>query len=144
MSKILLAVDGSNPSLNAEEFLSDAYEPDKDSIVVVSIAELPDFITDYVGEDSGDTQGIQDEFERKAREHVEDAEGRLNAEGFEVTSVVRTGHPGEEICHVAMEQNVDCIIVGKRGQGSVSDPLVGSVSQYLLRNARCPVNVVPH
>jgi nucleotide-binding universal stress UspA family protein len=52
------------------------------------------------------------------------------------------GDPAAIICHVAGELAVDVIIVGSHGKGFVSRVLLGSVSEYVMRHAPCPVLVV--
>ena len=49
----------------------------------------------------------------------------------------------ELIIDAARRDNVDMIILGKRGRGRVSGLLLGSVSQQVVSVATCPVVVVP-
>ena len=39
--------------------------------------------------------------------------------------------------------DVDLIVVGERGRGAIAARMLGSVSDHVVRNARCPVIVVP-
>jgi nucleotide-binding universal stress UspA family protein len=146
MSTVLLGTDGSKPSLRAENYLSNTYDPAEDEVVVVSVATVPSDVMDYLEigdeEDPYETE-VGQQFIQRAEEHAQDAEERLRAEGFDVDIVVPTGRPGREICRVAEERDVQCIVVGRRGQSSASEPLLGSVSQQVLHDADCPVNVVP-
>lgn len=57
--------------------------------------------------------------------------------------IKETGHAGEAVCKVAKERNVDHVVMGSRGLGTVSRALVGSVSDYCLHHASVPVSVVP-
>ena len=147
MSNILLATDGSKPSLRAEEFLSNTYDPSVDEVIVVSVAHIPSrLITDLgLGEEGTDPyeSEVGKNFVENASDHGEDAAERLRAEGFSVDVSTPTGTPGPELCEVADERDVSCIVMGRRGMNSESDPSVGSVSQYVLHHASCPVNVVP-
>jgi len=47
--------------------------------------------------------------------------------------------PGEVICKVAEHDGVAMIVVGTRGLGSVRRTIMGSVSDYVLHHAHCPV-----
>ncbi len=49
--------------------------------------------------------------------------------------------PGQVIVHVAQESGASMIVVGTRGLGSVRRTLLGSVSDYVLHHAHCPVVV---
>lgn len=147
MTRILFATDGSKPSLSAETYISSVYDSAEDEVVVLSVAHVPHRLMQYLdfGDEDEDPYKtrIGQQFVQQARDHAEDAEVRLNEEGFDVESVVREGDPGSQICEAAEERDVDCIVVGRRGQSSASDPLLGSVSNYVLHHASRPVNVVP-
>jgi nucleotide-binding universal stress UspA family protein len=49
--------------------------------------------------------------------------------------------PGEIICRVAEEEDVAMIVVGTRGLGKVRRAIMGSVSDYVVHHAPCPVIV---
>jgi nucleotide-binding universal stress UspA family protein len=52
------------------------------------------------------------------------------------------GDPGESISAAAEAERCDLIIVGTHGRTGFQRSLAGSVSDYLIRNAPCPVVVV--
>jgi len=60
-----------------------------------------------------------------------------------VPGVLRSssGRPGEVICQVAEEVSAVMIITGTRGMGKVKRTILGSVSDYLVNHAICPVMV---
>lgn len=49
------------------------------------------------------------------------------------------GKPGEVICRVAEEEGAEMIVMGTRGLGRFHRTLVGSVSDYVVHHAPCPV-----
>lgn len=49
---------------------------------------------------------------------------------------------GEMVCEAAKQKNVDFLVVGRRGLGTLKRLLLGSVSRYILENATCDVIVV--
>lgn len=55
--------------------------------------------------------------------------------------VRRDGHPGEELCDLAKEENVDMIAMGTRGLGRVRRTLLGSVSDYVLHHSHVAVTI---
>ena len=55
---------------------------------------------------------------------------------------METGSPAPVIIDVAEEHGVDLIVMGSRGLGLVKGVLLGSVSQYVVENAKCAVMVV--
>ena len=52
-------------------------------------------------------------------------------------------NPGEGIIKIADEEKVDLICMGTRGQTGMKRVLIGSVSDYVVRNSHVPVIVVP-
>jgi len=57
--------------------------------------------------------------------------------------VVRNGDAGNEICEQAKEIDVDFIVMGYRGLGTVKRAILGSVATHVLHEADCPVMIVP-
>lgn len=53
----------------------------------------------------------------------------------------RIGKPGEEILHLAREVGADLIIVGSRGTHGLERLVLGSVSEKVVRDAGCSVEV---
>lgn len=58
-----------------------------------------------------------------------------------VECVLVEGAPAQAI--LAHAEDAEMIVVGQRGLGTVGSVVLGSVSHYVLRHARCPVLVVP-
>jgi nucleotide-binding universal stress UspA family protein len=81
---------------------------------------------------------VRERMERDAQALV--ARGRRT--GIEVAFLVWTGDPGDQIVAAAEAESIDMIIVGSHGRGTVGRLLLGSVSEHVVRNARCPVLVV--
>ncbi|MGI9576900.1 MAG: universal stress protein [Microthrixaceae bacterium] len=63
-------------------------------------------------------------------------------EGLDLHTQVLAGDPGEEICRAATERGVAGIVIGTHGLGGIKRALLGSVSDYVVRHAPCPVITV--
>ena len=63
-------------------------------------------------------------------------------EGVEKESFSDTGSPAVVVLDFAESNNIDLIGMGSRGLGVVKGVLLGSVSQYVVEQAKCPVLVV--
>ena len=59
-----------------------------------------------------------------------------------ITSMVRLGSPSEQIVDAAEKSKADLIVMGSRGENQMKQVMMGSVSQYVLHHALCPVMVV--
>ena len=61
---------------------------------------------------------------------------------IEVDLQVEIGSPPESIITAAQDGRYDLIVMGSRGMGQIKSLLIGSVSQYVLLHAPCPVLIV--
>ncbi|MGJ7906771.1 universal stress protein [Actinopolyspora sp. H202] len=52
------------------------------------------------------------------------------------------GHPAKVVLDGARRVDADLLVVGSRGLGGFAAALLGSVAQYCVRHAHCPVLVV--
>ena len=57
-------------------------------------------------------------------------------------SVVELGSPAEVIVETADDEGYDLVVMGSRGLGRLTGFLMGSVSQYVVEQSKCPVLVV--
>lgn len=64
------------------------------------------------------------------------------ADGVPVQRAIREGDAGHVL--VAESEGATQLVVGSRGRGAVGELVLGSVSHYCCRHARCPVTVIPH
>ena len=55
---------------------------------------------------------------------------------------VEVGTPAEVIVETAQDGGFDLIVMGSRGFGTIKSLIMGSVRQYVLQHAHCPVLVV--
>lgn len=59
-----------------------------------------------------------------------------------ITKVVELGHPARAIVSFAKANSADLIVMGSRGLSAFQEVLLGSVSDYVLHHAHCPVTIV--
>ncbi len=52
------------------------------------------------------------------------------------------GDPGSSITAAAQAEHADLVVVGTRGRSGAERMLLGSVSDYVVRHADCPILVV--
>jgi nucleotide-binding universal stress UspA family protein len=82
---------------------------------------------------------------RQVREHVAAGfAGRITAAEVQFFIHARIGHAAEEILAVAHDVGADLVFIGSHGKTGVERLLLGSVSERVVREAKCPVMVVRH
>jgi nucleotide-binding universal stress UspA family protein len=67
----------------------------------------------------------------------------LRERGLDVTAQLVSGPTVEKILSEAADGPVDLIVMGSHGHGALYRALLGSVSEGVVRGARCPVTIVP-
>ncbi|MEO8548482.1 MAG: universal stress protein [Kofleriaceae bacterium] len=84
-----------------------------------------------------------DQIQALAADHVKTAlAGRESAGAVEFFVHARFGAPAEQILEVAEEVGADLLFIGSHGFVGIERLLLGSVSERIVREARCPVMVV--
>ncbi len=135
--KILVAVDDSPAAKKAVNYAEQLAKLTHAQILVVhAYPKIPD----YLGEPNL-SQTIARHLE-KAEELVEPMIKQLQDAGIDVIPEILEGPPADAILRVADAREVDLIVMGARGLGSVASMLLGSVSQKVLAHAKCPVMIV--
>jgi nucleotide-binding universal stress UspA family protein len=87
-----------------------------------------------------------EDYDRQVQAAVPEAKGVLdgvaNTLGLtNVTTEVLQGDAGRAVCERAEAIGARGIVLGSRGRGGLKRAVLGSVSDYVVRNASCPVVV---
>lgn len=138
MSKYLFATDGSDESEEALKFLEDQLDAE-DTVEIIHILPDPQAMDWRTDQDALD---LNPKLREAANNIVEEVAERLRDTGADVNTMILEGEPSEEIITEAQNRSVDSIVMGRRGQGTASELLLGSVSHYVIHHAPCPVTVV--
>jgi len=140
--KLLVAVDLSE---STEVVVKKAEEIAKALSAKVWILHIAEPEPDFVG------YGMESKPARDSRakefhaEHsqIQEIADRLRKAGLDTTALLAQGATVETIMKEASRLDADMIIVGSHGHGAMFKLLVGSVSEGILRESKCPVLVVP-
>ena len=150
MTTLIVATDGSDLAIRAAGAGLALTKP-ADHVLVVAVADLvdPSLAEDATGHAAASM--THEEVEANHREAR--AEGRsavdataealrkLNSVADRLETRVIEGDPGPALCQLAADIGASGLIVGSRGRGGLKRALLGSVSDYVVRNAPCPVIV---
>ena len=72
---------------------------------------------------------------------VESAAESSAASGYGISYAAVPGHPGHVLIEAA--NDADLLVVASRGSGGFLGLHLGSVTNYCINHARCPVAVIP-
>lgn len=136
--KLLLALDGSEISKYAVDFLMRLPLPSDTEVTVVTV--LVDTAMGKI--DAEVWMKIRGTAHQAAVNNYLAAAPTLSAKFAKVEHVLEEGHPNRAILDVAKRKDVDLVVLGARGHSSIARTLLGSTSDYVANHARCPVLVV--
>ncbi|MEW9509753.1 universal stress protein [Streptomyces bacillaris] len=138
MGRIVVGVDGSDPSIKALRWAVRQAELTGDTVEAVNSWEYP--ATSWASM----MPGLPEDFDPQALATVslnEALEEALGEEGAaKVTKVVVIGNPAQTLLDRARGANL--LVVGARGRSGLKATLLGSVSLHVTQHAPCPVTVV--
>lgn len=141
--KVLLALDGSPPSLIARDLVRHAAWPDGTEVHLLTTYDAPVDWMPGLGPTPAwpGWQAAEEETRREidaglgAHERVL-AEGRLS-----VRRHVERGRAAQVIAETAAALPADLVVMGSRGHGALQAMLLGSVADEVAGKAACPVLV---
>jgi len=143
---VLVATDGTNDSDGAIEAALDLAHDTGAKLLVLTV--VPEGTTEE-GASDGDDDHHRRSSSRDEDEEITEAQERTNSVldhatewGLEAQSIIWEGDPGETIIAAAEAEGADLIVVGTTGRGGVGRMLMGSTSDFVIRNAMVPVLVV--
>jgi nucleotide-binding universal stress UspA family protein len=135
LHRLLVCIDGSPTSeLALRRAITMAHQ---DHAAVTLLVVVPDFSTQgtrWVVAGAPSPAELQEDADHHASRLLRETVERLPSD-ISVTTVLRRGRPGPEICAYARECGTyDAIMLGARGSGRIAS-VTTSVSNYVLRHA---------
>ena len=146
--KILVAYDDGNHAVKALDAAIELAKNTSAEIIVGSAYTVPTNDWERYANMDGvypddDTKATFHERNRKYLEKIQaEAVEKVRQANIPVQSAVKKGKPGPVLTQMAEDLKVDLIIIGSHNRGSMGQFFLGSVSNYVLHNARCPVFII--
>ncbi len=136
--RLLLALDGSDVSMEAARFLTRLPWPTGTGVTVVTVV-----VDTAMGEiDAEVWMKVRETAHQSAVQNYQTVASLLGDKFASVEHVLEDGHPNRAILDVAKRKDVDLIVMGARGHSVVARALLGSTSDYVANHARSPVLIV--
>ena len=147
-NKILVPLDGSEHSERALEtalLVAKKFDGEITLINVYSTNFLPslsmyneesDFVT------AEEIVRVAEAIREARAEILAAGKKTVEAEGIPVETLLTEGHVVQEIVKTAREDRFDLIVLGAKGESKISEMLLGSVTEKVVRTAPCTVMIV--
>ncbi|GKE04634.1 universal stress protein A-like protein [Tanacetum coccineum] len=87
-------------------------------------------------------RNIQENQKKVALSLLEQASDLCSKYGITAKTMTEIGDPKELICEAVEKSNVQLLVLGSHSRGAITRVFLGSVSNYCVQNAKCPVLVV--
>jgi nucleotide-binding universal stress UspA family protein len=140
---ILLATDGSEEAKMATQAAVELSRETGSEVHLIYVLPTPAQLIGhhYYSEDI--RESLIGNAERDAETFLKEQAEQISSDGAKVAEThFRSGEPDKEILRAAEAFGVGLIVIGSRGLGAITRTLMGSVSDYVIRHAHCPVLVV--
>lgn len=131
VKRILVPVDGSEPNLKAIQEAKTMAKNSECKIILLHVVDV-DYLLDH---------SILSELKEQKARILNDAYAQF--EGFDVEKYLVLGDPAEEVIKKAVEENIDLIIMAKRGLTGLKRYLIGSVTSKVVTHSEVPVLILP-
>ncbi|KAI3423514.1 Usp domain-containing protein [Psidium guajava] len=95
------------------------------------VSAAPDFVN-----------SVQEQHRKLTLALLEKAKEICAARGVTAETITEVGDPKVAICDAVEKNNVTLLILGDHGLGKIKRAILGSVSNYCVQYAKCPVLVV--
>jgi nucleotide-binding universal stress UspA family protein len=141
--RVLVAIDGSAAADRAVELAANVDWPAGSRITVLTATETgadvyavptPALTTTQVGE-------LEERVRQEAERIVAEARTRLERNDLDVAGEALVGRPASTIIDRAGGLEVDLVVVGSRGHGTIASMVLGSTSAEVIDHAPAPVLV---
>lgn len=142
MTKILIAIDGSELSLDAVHHALHLVNHGLRASFVLANVQEPASLYELVT--SRDPDLIAAAAVEAGQHLMAPALALLKARGLECETEVGLGDPARVLVDIIEDTRCDMAIVGARGRGGLSGALLGSVSQELAHASPVPLTLVKH
>jgi nucleotide-binding universal stress UspA family protein len=144
ISKILIAMDGSETSLRAYQYASFLAKQCDAALLIVNIFDTFERISSKIKEEFDIAKQIEVEGGTAVTiQLLDDYKSQAKDSGIkDVKTIRREGNAASQILLIANEEKVDTIVIGSTGINTVKEFLLGGVSHKVIHHAECPVTVV--
>lgn len=140
LQNVLLAIDGSAPSIEAAELLAHLPHSQMQHLTILSVVQRPFIHSSYA------TGDLLEKAYHRDKQLAAETFGKVSAffEGANVTVTheICEGPVGETIVEMAKKSKADLLVIGAKGHSTIGRILLGSISDYVSTHAPCSTLVV--
>lgn len=146
ISKILVPTDGSKTAQKAGAYAVELAKQVDASVLVISVIDKR-FLTRRtvpVGKSfQGEAESLDDFLQETAKRHTGEIKDLCEKKGVQSKTVIKSGHPVEEIVKEAEKSKADLIVMGSHGQSALEAAILGSVTYGVIhKDTHIPILLI--
>jgi nucleotide-binding universal stress UspA family protein len=138
--RLLVALDGSEFSERVLPYVKAASRMESEALLL-RVPQVPE--AHLYGAMIEEIQQLRQQAENQSHEYLENVATALLEDGIEARILVEGSRPAKTIVSVAKEEKADLIMLATHGRGEIERLFLGSVADRVVRQAPCPVFLVP-
>jgi nucleotide-binding universal stress UspA family protein len=146
ISKILVPTDGSKTAQKAATYAIGLAKQLHASIIIMCVVDKRFMVSRTVLVKPSSryvTESIEDYQQESAERYTIELKKLCEKKGTQSRTVIKSGHPVEEIVKEAEKSKVDLIVMGSHGQSALAAATLGSVTYGVIhKDTTIPVLVV--
>ena len=146
ISKILVPIDGSKVSQKAAKYAVELAKKTGASVMLLSVIDNRFIVSQSVSASASPThvkESIEDYLKQSVQSSTDAIEKLCVKNRIRCTTVIRTGHPVEEIVNEAKKAKTDLIVMGSHGKSALRAAVLGSVTYGVMhKDSKIPVLIV--
>jgi nucleotide-binding universal stress UspA family protein len=137
-SKILIAIDGSDASMDAADYAISISKQHNAELYALHVIRAD---VDLFG--PHETSEFMTEMRNEGKKYMDKVRLKANEKNIQIkTEFISSTNIAGGIVDYAEENNIDLIVIGTRGLSGFKKLLLGSVATNVVTYAHCPVMVV--
>jgi nucleotide-binding universal stress UspA family protein len=139
IKKILIPIDGSDPSVRAAEYGISIAKMLKAQITVIYVIDT--IVLDRLAKDT-EKEELEQELKMDGERFINYILGLAKKQSVKAASLLAKGRPFEQVVNLAKGLSIDLIVMGTYGRRGADRILIGSVAERVIEYVSCPVLVV--
>ena len=141
--KILYPTDFSEVSKKALDYIKTLKDAGAKEVIVLHIIDKREIdLIAHLPEVSIDIEEMEKKRKEYAKEEIGAIERELKEKGFTVKTIIEMGVPIIDILKTEEKEDISIVVIGSHGRSCISEMLLGSVSEKVIRKSGKPVLVV--
>lgn len=146
ISKILVPTDGSKAAQKAAKYAVDLAKQTGAAITLLSVVDILHTVSQTISSEASPThllEPIEDYLRQAAESYTGEIEALCRQNGIESKTIIKSGHPVEEIVKEAGNLKADLIVMGSHGQSAITATVLGSITYGVIhKETKTPVLLV--